>query len=86
MTATATLTADPSVMEADAVLAQFQDPLIHLLLAAVAIALVAWWIEGRSGWPVAPLALDQWLVCAAIASGVLVYSELRKLVSRVWGR
>ena len=34
------------------VLAQFQDPLIYLLLAAVAIALVAWWVEGRAGWPV----------------------------------
>ncbi len=31
----------------------------------------------------APLALDQWLVCAAMASGVLIYSELRKLVSRI---
>ena len=38
------------------VLAQFQDPLIYLLLAAVAVALVAWWVEGSGaegrGWPV----------------------------------
>ena len=38
------------------VLTQFQDPLIYLLLAAVAVALVAWWVEGpragRAGWPV----------------------------------
>ena len=38
------------------VLAQFQDPLIYLLLAAVAVALVAWWVEGMDaqgrGWPV----------------------------------
>ena len=34
------------------VLAQFQDPLIYLLLAAVAVALLAWWVEGRVGWPV----------------------------------
>jgi P-type Ca2+ transporter type 2C len=34
------------------ILAQFQDPLIYLLLAAVAISLVAWVIEGRVGWPV----------------------------------
>ncbi|MCY7314996.1 MAG: cation-translocating P-type ATPase [Rubrivivax sp.] len=33
-------------------LAQFQDPLIYLLLAAVVIALVAWVIEGRTGWPI----------------------------------
>ena len=34
----------------------------------------------------APLALEQWLVCAAMASGVLIYSELQKLLSRRWGR
>ena len=34
------------------VLAQLQDPLIYLLLAAIAIALAAWAIEGRTGWPV----------------------------------
>ena len=33
-------------------LAQFEDPLVYLLLAAVIIALVAWGIEGRVGWPV----------------------------------
>ena len=33
-------------------LAQFQDPLVYLLLVAVAIALIAWLIEGRVGWPV----------------------------------
>ena len=34
----------------------------------------------------APLARDQWLLCAAMASVVLSYSELQKLVSRTWGR
>jgi P-type Ca2+ transporter type 2C len=34
------------------VLAHFQDPLIYLLLAAIVIALAAWWLEGRVGWPV----------------------------------
>ena len=34
------------------VLGHFQDPLVYLLLAAIAIALAAWWIEGRVGWPV----------------------------------
>ena len=33
-----------------------------------------------------PLAFDQWLLCAAMASVVLWYSELRKLASRVWSR
>ncbi len=34
------------------VLAHFQDPLIYLLLAAIVIALAAWSLEGRAGWPV----------------------------------
>ena len=33
-------------------LGQFHDPLIYLLLSAVAIALLAWWVEGLGGWPV----------------------------------
>ncbi|MBC7732695.1 MAG: HAD-IC family P-type ATPase, partial [Bacteriovorax sp.] len=38
-------------------LAQFQDPLVALLLAAIVIALAAWWIEGRHGWPVDALVI-----------------------------
>ena len=34
------------------VLAQFQDPLIYLLLAAVAISLIAWIAEGAAGVPI----------------------------------
>ncbi len=34
------------------VLAHFQDPLIYLLLAAIAIAFIAWVIDGGAGWPV----------------------------------
>jgi len=33
-----------------------------------------------------PLAFNQWLVCIAMASVVVWYSELRKLVSRAWRR
>jgi P-type Ca2+ transporter type 2C len=33
-------------------LAQFQDPLVYLLLAAVVITLTVWWLEGATGWPV----------------------------------
>jgi magnesium-transporting ATPase (P-type) len=33
-----------------------------------------------------PLAFDQWLLCTAMASVVLWYSELRKLVSRAWSQ
>jgi P-type Ca2+ transporter type 2C len=38
-------------------LAHFQDPLIYLLLAAIVIALAAWWLEGRIGWPVDALVI-----------------------------
>ena len=34
------------------VLSHFQDPLVYLLLAAIAVSLVAWTSEGRAGWPV----------------------------------
>ena len=34
------------------VLAQLEDPLVYLLLAAVGISLVAWWLEGAEGVPV----------------------------------
>jgi magnesium-transporting ATPase (P-type) len=33
-------------------LAQFEDPLVYLLLLAVAVALTAWLFEGRQGWPI----------------------------------
>ena len=33
-------------------LAHFQDPLVYLLLVAIAIALIAWVIDGMHGWPV----------------------------------
>ncbi len=46
------LRAAPRVPAWRRALAQFQDPLIYLLLAAVVVALVAWWVEGHSGWPV----------------------------------
>jgi len=46
------LRAAPHVPAWRRALAQFQDPLIYLLLAAVAVALVAWWVEGPVGWPV----------------------------------
>ena len=46
------LRAAPRVPAWRRALAQFQDPLIYLLLVAVVVALVAWWVEGRVGWPV----------------------------------
>jgi len=46
------LRAAPRVPAWRRALAHFQDPLIYLLLAAVVVAVVAWWVEGRAGWPV----------------------------------
>ena len=34
------------------ILAQFRDPLVYLLLVAMAIALSAWMAEGGEGWPI----------------------------------
>jgi Ca2+-transporting ATPase len=34
------------------VMSHFQDPLVYLLLAAVAISLAAWLLEGSVGWPI----------------------------------
>jgi Ca2+-transporting ATPase len=33
-------------------LAQLKEPLVYLLLVAAAVALVAWVVEGREGWPI----------------------------------
>lgn len=44
-------------------LAQFADPLIYLLLAAIAVSALAWWLEGAHGLPV------EAIVIAAIVAG-----------------
>ena len=46
------LRAAPPVPTWRRVLAQFQDPLVYLLLGAVVIALAVWIIEGRVTWPI----------------------------------
>ncbi|WP_323130983.1 cation-translocating P-type ATPase [Sinorhizobium medicae] len=48
------------------VLAQFQDPLVYLLLGAIAVALVAWLIEGREGLPVDAIAIAMVVVANAV--------------------
>ena len=61
------------------ILAQFQDPLTYLLLAAVAIALAAWVIEGAAGWPI-----DAIVIAAVIAlNAVLGYVQQAKAHSAV---
>ena len=41
----------PSVPAWRCAMAQLRDPLVMLLLVAAAVALAAWLIEGRAGWP-----------------------------------
>ena len=56
------------------VLAQFQDPLIYLLLAAIAVALIAWVVEGWVGWPVDAIVI----AIVVILNGALGYLEEAK--------
>ncbi len=56
------------------VLAQFQDPLIYLLLAAIAVALIAWGVEGWEGWPVDAIVI----AIVVILNGALGYLEEAK--------
>ena len=37
------------------ILSQFEDPLIYLLLGAIAISLAAWVFEGLEGWLLEPI-------------------------------
>ncbi|WP_371816961.1 cation-translocating P-type ATPase [Rhodoferax sp. AJA081-3] len=46
------LLAAPPVPVWRRILSHFQDPLIYLLLVAIAVALAAWVVDGRHGWPV----------------------------------
>lgn len=52
-------------------LGHFQDPLIYLLLAAIGIALLAWAIEGRQGWPVDAIVI----AVVVLVNGVLGFAQ-----------
>jgi magnesium-transporting ATPase (P-type) len=56
------------------VLAQFQDPLIYLLLLAVAISVAAWVAEGADGWPVDALVI----LAIVVLNAVLGYVQQAK--------
>ena len=49
------------------VLAHFQDPLIYLLLVAIATSLAAWWIGGREGVPI-----DALVIAAIVALNAIL--------------
>ncbi|MDB5797170.1 MAG: ATPase, type [Paucimonas sp.] len=61
------------------VLSHFQDPLVYLLLAAVAIALVAWLVDGRAGWPVDAIVIG----LIVILNGILGYAQQAKAENAV---
>ena len=48
------------------VLEQFRDPLVYLLLGAIVVALLAWLIEGREGFPVDPIVIALVIVANAV--------------------
>nr|MDP2192004.1 cation-translocating P-type ATPase [Rhodoferax sp.] len=52
-------------------LSHFHDPLVYLLLAAAAVALVAWVIEGGVGWPVDAIVI----AIVVLLNGVLGYLQ-----------
>ncbi len=73
------LRAAPAVPAWRRLLAQFQDPLIYLLLAAVAISLLAWVLEGTHGWPVDAIVI----ALIVMLNGVLGYVEEARAQSAV---
>ena len=61
------------------IFSHFQDPLIYLLLAAIAIALVAWIIEGMDGWPVDAIVIT----IIVLFNGVLGFMQEAKAKNAV---
>jgi P-type Ca2+ transporter type 2C len=55
-------------------LGQFADPLIYLLLAAIAISVVAWWLEGAKGVPFEAIVI----AVIVVANAVLGFVQERK--------
>jgi Ca2+-transporting ATPase len=68
------LAATPRVAAWRRMLSQFQDPLIYLLLGAIAISLAAWVFEGLHGWPVDAIVI----ALIVILNGVLGHVQEAK--------
>ena len=73
------LRAAPPVPGWRKLLSQFQDPLIYLLLAAIVIALTAWALEGRVGWPIDALVIGG----IVVLNGVLGHLQEARAESAV---
>ena len=68
------LASEPQQAQWRRALAQFQDPLVYLLLAAIGIALAAWWMEGRAGWPIDAMVI----AVVVLLNGVLGFVQQAK--------
>ena len=55
------------------ILAQFADPLVYLLLAAIVVSLIAWYLEGAEGAPIEAIVIG----LIVVANGVLGYLQER---------
>jgi hypothetical protein len=64
------LHAEPPLPTWRRALQQFNDPLTYPLLAAIFIALAAWLIEGRAGWPVDAIVIAVIVVLNAVLGHV----------------
>jgi len=73
------LRAAPPVPAWRRILAQLEDPLIYLLLAAIAVSFVAWLVEGRVGWPVDAIVI----ALIVVVNGVLGYVQETRAESAV---
>ena len=73
------LRAKPPVPLWRKILAQFQDPLIYLLLVAVAISVGAWLAEGAAGLPIDALVIS----AIVLLNGILGFVQERKAETAV---
>jgi len=60
-------------------LAQFTDPLIYLLLVAVVVSAVAWWLEGAEGLPIEAIVI----AAIVLANGILGFVQERQAEAAV---
>jgi P-type Ca2+ transporter type 2C len=60
-------------------LAQFRDPLVYLLLAAIAVAIAAWLAEGHVSWPVDAIVI----ALVVVANAVIGYVQEARAESAV---
>src|SRR6266542_2824575 len=68
----------PAVPTWRKVLAQFQDPLIYLLLAAVAVSVAAWAAQGGDSWPVDAIVI----LAIVVLNAVLGYVQQVRVPAR----